>query len=101
MPLFSQHNSECFNTWTKICQSVGGQAFELSAATSNFESILEFLAALENSDDQPVYGSFGTLAHGTVIHLARLHHIFVSRSNISETRHFACFICTFQRKSKM
>jgi hypothetical protein len=29
--------------------------------------------------------SSGTLAHRTVIHLARLNYIFVSRSNISET----------------
>jgi hypothetical protein len=56
MPSFSQHNSKRFNTWTKICRSVGGQAFELSAATSNFESIPEFLVALENSDDQPLHG---------------------------------------------
>jgi hypothetical protein len=55
MPLFSQHNSGRFNTWTKICRSVGGQAFESSAATSNFESIREFLAALETSD-QPLHG---------------------------------------------
>ena len=56
MPSFSQHNSECFNTWTKICRSVGGQAFESSATTPNFESIAEFLVTLENSGHQPLHG---------------------------------------------
>jgi hypothetical protein len=55
MPSFSQHNSEHFNTWTKICQSVGGQTFESSAVTSNFESIQEFLVALETTGDQPLH----------------------------------------------
>lgn len=54
MPSFSQHNSERFNTWTKICRSVGGQAFESSTETSNFESIKEFLVALETSG--PLHG---------------------------------------------
>jgi hypothetical protein len=49
MPLFSQHNSKRFDCWVKICRSVGGQAFELSAETSKFESIREFLVALETS----------------------------------------------------
>ena len=49
MPLFSQHNSKRFDSWVKICRSVGGQAFELSAETSKFESIREFLVALETS----------------------------------------------------
>ena len=51
MPLFSQHNSERFDSWAKICRSVGGQAFqvEASAGTSNFESIQEILVALESS----------------------------------------------------
>jgi len=56
MPSFSQHNSEHFNTWTKICRSVGGQAFESSAATSNFQSFQEFLVALEASRHQPLHG---------------------------------------------
>jgi hypothetical protein len=56
MPSFSQHKSERFNTWTKICRSVGGQAFESSAATSNFDSIREFLVALETSGHQPLHG---------------------------------------------
>ena len=54
MPSFSQHNSERFNTWTKICRSVGGQVFESSAAT-NFDSIQEFLVALQTSGHQPLH----------------------------------------------
>jgi hypothetical protein len=56
MPSFSQHNSKRFDSWTKICRSVGGQAFESSAATSNYESIQEFLVALEMSGHQPLHG---------------------------------------------
>jgi hypothetical protein len=58
MPLFShdQSNSEHFKTWTKVCRSVGGQAFESLPATSNFESIQEFLVALETSRHQPLHG---------------------------------------------
>ena len=56
MPSFSQHNSEHFNTWAKICRSVGGQVFESSAATSNLVSIQEFLVALETSRHQPLHG---------------------------------------------
>ena len=57
MPLFSQHNSERFDSWAKICRSVGGQAFqvEASAGTSNFESIQEFLVALEASGLQSLH----------------------------------------------
>jgi hypothetical protein len=49
MPSFSQHDSEHFDNWIKICRSVGGQAFESSDATSNFEAIQEFLVALKTS----------------------------------------------------
>ena len=87
MPSFSQHNSEHYNTWTKICRSVGGQAFESSAVT-NFESIREFLSLLRPQIVNLCIGcqlSSGTLAHGTVIHLAEFRQIFVSRSNSSAT----------------
>jgi hypothetical protein len=57
MPSFSEHNFEHFDTWTKLCRSVGGQAFELSAATSNSKSIPEFLVALENEGHKkPLHG---------------------------------------------
>ena len=56
MPSFSQHNSERFNNWAKMCRSVGGQAFESSPATSNFESIQEFLVALDTSGHRPLHG---------------------------------------------
>ena len=52
MPSFSLHDRKHFDNWTKICRSVGGQVFESSVASSNLESIEEFLVALEASDTQ-------------------------------------------------
>ena len=51
MPSFSQHNPKHFNTWLKICRSVGGQAYQSeseSSAVKNLESIREFLVALDS-----------------------------------------------------
>jgi len=56
MPSFSQHNSDHFGTWIKICRSVGGQAFESSGASSNLGAIREFLVALETSGARALHG---------------------------------------------
>ena len=55
MPSSSSHNSKHFNTWAKICQSVGGQTFESSTVTSNFELIQQFLVSLEAAGPQPLH----------------------------------------------
>jgi hypothetical protein len=58
MPSPPQHNPELLNTWIKICRSVGGQAYESeseSSAVTNFESIREFLVALDASDGRALH----------------------------------------------